>query len=242
MAFQRLLALFTSSIINDASGKLGGNVFLRTQGGLALRANNGQTNPNTSLQGQVRAKTSILVNQWRSLGDDVQQGWRDIVAQWPYVNKVGQTKTYSGYALFMKLNGTLANIQGPSQAVGTAINPPAGKPTQSSVGVTLNLTDGAGALGDFEVNWASAGTATESLVVMATPPLSSGVTNPSKSAYRWLGYVTDLTTPTTLDLLSAYLAKYPTFIAGQKVGVKVFLVDGGTGLSTITEQLLVRPV
>lgn len=231
------------SILGIVSGKLGAQVFNNNG---TVRQFAMPTNPRTPEQQAQRNTSTALVQAWKDLSVDTKSAWNSIVGNWPYVNSVGDTKYYSGYQLFMHLNGpilALDNTTGlPTPATTAVIAPPAGKPSTTNPGLTIGTTVVAGVVTELNITNAVATTITEQLLIRTTPVLSNGITFVNPSAYRTIGYISNGSTPATTNVISLYNAKFGTWNVGGQVGIEVGVLDISTGAYTIIEQLLSKPV
>ena len=97
--------IFTSTVIAQASGALGGLVFSRNAGGPYMRARVTPTNPNTPEQQAVRAFLSQLTSLWvNSLTVAQRQGWTDYAANVPLINRIGQSRNVTALNMYVRSN------------------------------------------------------------------------------------------------------------------------------------------
>ena len=175
----------TTAIVDSISGKLNGTVFAKNKGGAYMRSKSTVSNPNTQAQSAVRAVFSSISQTWRDLTEEEQKAWIDQAPNYPYTNRLGDSKTLTGKALFQQLNNNLMSVGGsidrtpntPKDVVGaqTLVSPL----TIDANNVAIN----------FELALAAPLTEPTYYVLEATPPLSPGVTN-AKNQYRRIGQVT----------------------------------------------------
>lgn len=98
-----------SAIVADASGKVGGNVFSNNRGGSYVRSWKKPTNPNTPKQAAQRGIFGTVATQWRELTEGQRQTFLANADNYPYVNRLGETKVLTGAQLYQKLNSVLLN-------------------------------------------------------------------------------------------------------------------------------------
>lgn len=92
-------------IIGDASGKLGGIIASKNKGGLYLKSFTAPTNPSTSLQVEVRSQWSVLVNAYSVILTQLQRdGWVDLAAANPVLNRLGQSILLTGLNMYIRFN------------------------------------------------------------------------------------------------------------------------------------------
>lgn len=106
-----------SGVVSEVKGKLNGTVFSRNRGGAYMRNNKSGQTTNSAKSSQVKNKFGSLASRWRSLTVDQQNEWNAAGINYPTVNKFGDTRTPSGYELFMRLNGTLELMSLPIQTL-----------------------------------------------------------------------------------------------------------------------------
>lgn len=230
------LVKFTA-IVDHISGKLNGNVFSKNKGGNYVRSRGTVLNPSTSAQNFVRSIFGSISQYWRDLTDAQRAGWNGATVNFPYQNRLGDSKTYTGKSLFQKLNGELLNIGGaimedppnPQDVIGL-----------SGIGNALGITlDGVDSAFSFSYALAQELTDAQTIVLEATPPLSVGVTSSPKNQFRKLDITLDQTaTATTVDsndfgtgatgnvqIFNAYTDKFGTPPAGSKVFIRLKAVN-----------------
>lgn len=214
----------TSNLINDISGKVGGNVFSRNGSGAYVKTKVQPTNPNTTKQQAIRGAFGANAGAWRTLTTAQQQLWIDSVGAYPYKDRLGNSRTYSGSVLYTKLNQNLYVVGG------TAISTPKIPVEMSNVivgALTMELT--AGVLTTGTLAYSPVGTASEAMIITATPPLSNGINRPGKSQFKQLLVIADASTASPADIEAAYVALYGQPEVGSKIFVKASLVSLTTG-------------
>lgn len=99
------MALFTSPILAEASGSVGGLVFSHNKGGGYIRARATVTNPNTPQQQVVRSLLSQLTATWVTTLTDIQrQAWTDYAANVPLPNALGAPRNVSALNMYVRTN------------------------------------------------------------------------------------------------------------------------------------------
>ena len=177
---------FKSPIISDASGSIGGATFSKNKGGLFIRAKIKGTNPQSDAQTAQRGQFSTISATWRTLTDDQRAAWEAATPYFPYQDKLGQTKNYSGAQLYSKLNG---GIRSASPSASLLVTPPApvSIPTLTVTGFAVTNGSGNMALtGTFAPTTVPADCV---LMVYTTSGLSAGISSPQNSTYKLLGRI-----------------------------------------------------
>ena len=96
--------------ITGISGKVGGQTFGQGRSGTYLR-NTGKSSASISpSRSNTLFNMSFVAMQWRTLTDAQRTAWNAATVNFPYINRLGETKQYSGYNLFGKFNGNLKSL------------------------------------------------------------------------------------------------------------------------------------
>lgn len=98
---------FTSSVFTDASGSIGGTTYSKNANGMYTRKRAKSTNRNSPSQLAARARFSVVSKGWAELSVSEKNSYIAQIPNYPYVDKLGQTKNYTGAQLYKKLNGAL---------------------------------------------------------------------------------------------------------------------------------------
>ena len=94
-------------IISDIAGTVGGGVFSKNANGAYLRTKGLRNNQNTAAQREKRLNLTNFAQQWRNLTQAERDSWTQASPQFTYQNRVGDTKQYTGFQLFVKTNMNL---------------------------------------------------------------------------------------------------------------------------------------
>ena len=216
-----------TAIVDNISGKLNGTVFAKNKGGHYMRSKSMPSNPKTSFQTAVRARFGAIAQLWGALTQAQRNAWNAMASEFPYTNRLGDTKILSGFALHQKLNTNLAII-----GQSAVSNPP--EPVSPN-GIVSLYVDAAVAERQFTVTGALAAGALgvpATAVIMATPPLRDGVSN-FDTQLREIGIapVGDLRSGT--DVWEMYVDRFGEPVAGQKIGVSVHTIADGSGIASV---------
>ncbi len=225
MNFLNFCALIkTSALVSAVSGKVGGNVFARNSSGPYVRSWAKPVNPNTAKQQAVRASFATLISSWKNLTKAQQQLWADMPPQYPYVNRLGKTSTYTGQQLYNHLNMNLL-VVGQS-----ALSAPLVPQTFTSTGI--NAFDSvltAGVLTQSDLTLDTAPSSTEATVVEITSSLSGGITKPAKGAFKQVVVLAGSAATVDIDLVAAYIALYGSPELATSIFARVYLINENTG-------------
>lgn len=213
--------------VTGVSGKLGGTVFSRNNGGAGVRIKTKGTNPRTNAQTTQRAKFSNQASSWRDLTDAERLSWNLAAASGEYnsKNRVGATITPSGSVLYNRLNNTIV------AAGGTPITTPPLK--VGFTAITLGALTAASGTPALSLVFTGSLATDERLIVEATYGTSPGVSRPSN--FR---KITNYSGTSPANLLSAYAAVFGNPIEGTKIFVRVTIVNRTTGQSELVGQVV----
>lgn len=192
-----------SALVGQLSGSAGSTTASRNRYGAYIRNRAVPVNPNTVDQQLFRARFGNLSAAWRELSNNNKEGWSLLAPEVPRSDALGQSQVLSGQALYIGVN---QNRLLTGQAIAT--NAPAldSPPTITALSVQVvgNPTNTIGST--FTV---TGGTASNFLMVRATPPLSPGKAFLGKNQFRVLGFVAgNATSPQALATM--YNAKFGT--------------------------------
>jgi len=214
------LVKFTA-FLDKVSGKIAGTVFASNKGGNYVRSKGIPTNPQTSAQQAQRAIFGALAQSWRALGAVNRFTWNAIVDDFPYQNRLGETKTYSGATLYQKFNLNLSSVGVAPLAFPIAPQAVIGLRTLS-----VDVTVGATTL-IVSAILTGAGTATDKFAIFATASASPGAKSLSNKL-RQIG-VSDADTIAGEDFWTRYTAVFGAPLLGSNIGFEVRPVNATSG-------------
>ena len=211
-----------TAFLDNVSGKLNGTVFARNKGGAYVRSKSNPTNPQTAKQSAVRSIFSGIQQSWRGLTDEQRAAWDSSTDDYPYQNRLGDQKNYSGSQLYSKLNLNLASVGLPQ------INTPS-LPVALELPTSISATVEPGS-STFEVSGLFVGTpGTDTLfAVFATESSSAGRKN-LKTRLRKIGVVNASVLSGGPNLWSQYIAVFGLPVVGSNIGIQLRPVQGTTG-------------
>lgn len=214
------------AIVVAGSGKINGFVASRNRAGAYFRTKVTPVNPQTTAQLEVRNRLGSLSQDWRGLTDAQRAAWNGVVSSFARTDIFGDLKNPTGFNLYQRLNNNLITT---AQA---AISVPPVPQAVDEVGLT-SITAAAGA-GTIAVVLTGAVPATSAVKVFATAPQSPGVTF-VKSEYRLITVLAP-SAATPIALGTAYVAKFGSFSANQKLFFKFVFVDIDSGIESLPVQ------
>lgn len=225
------------TIVTDISGKSGGNVFSKNRGGAYMRNKSIPNNPRSQRQQEVRASFGAFSADFRNLSATNITDWNTAAkTQYPYKDRLGNTRYLSGQQLYVKLNSNLKVINSTlltaplaPQGAGVSIDPQVNFSGNLSVTadsspqtLTLNAQFFEGVPGG-QIQ----------MVVRATRQLSGGISNPA-GMFRALGasFPPPGGAPVTLNLLPVYTDTFGgTLQSGTRIWFEVTPINSITGES-----------
>jgi hypothetical protein len=202
------------------SGKLNGSVFSSNRSGAYVRSNARPTNAQTAAQVTARNLLATYAQKWKTLTEEQRLAWTNAAPQYTQSNFFKDGETPTGNVLFTKLNIN-TSIAGGSELTTPPLKVPATQISDFTIEaaevastLTIGLTPSSVPVG-------------MALQVDATACLSAGISN-AKSKFRTIAVLpsgTDLTE----SLLSQYEAKFGSLVAGQKLFVRVKMINKTSG-------------
>ena len=220
-----------TAVVDNISGKLNGSVFARNKGGHYIRSKSNPTNPQTIRQNMVRSLLAGVSTDWRELTHGQREAWKAAAIDFPYQNKLGDSKIYSGFSLFVKHNQNLKNYDASSPNLTSPMAPAPTIPPFSVTGsIGLNSTGTAITLAEVEMNFSERSLNTVFLIY-ATPVISHGVSN-FRNRLRLIA-TNDGTSASGNLLVADITSAYPSFFGvpadGAKVGFGIRAINTVTG-------------
>ena len=94
----------------DMRNKLNGSVFSKNRGGAYVRTKVTPVNPQSTAQQNARNRLSTQSQNWRGETESARQSWIDASPNFPYTDIFGNSKTLSGFQLYVKFNSNLSYI------------------------------------------------------------------------------------------------------------------------------------
>ncbi len=216
--------ILLGATIGDARGSAGAITYSKNQFGSYIRQKVSPVQPRTARQTLVRQLFSDLSIRWGSvLLDSQRTAWLALAAVNPVIDVFGNSQVLTGLQLFQRVNRNL-------QELGLPILDDA--PADQSVNPLTTLSVAADSVAQtvaitFKPNPLAA---TDYLMVFSTAPMS-----PGKAFYRPLLRLINATGPATASpkaVGGAYVAKFGAIPAGQRIGVKAFVVNGDNGTAS----------
>lgn len=213
-----------TAIVDNISGKLNGTVFSKNKGGHYMRSKSMPSNPKTSFQTAVRARFGAIAQLWGALTEAQRDAWRAMASEFPYTNRLGDTKILSGFALHQKLNTNLTIVGQPAIS-----NPPEPVSPPSLIRMSLDASRSAEELNIQGELAMSVSSVPYKAVIMATPPLRDGVAN-FTNQLREIATTEDIT---RVDIWDDYSSRYGAPVPRQKIGIAVHTIALDSGVASV---------
>lgn len=216
-----------TAIVDNISGKLNGTVFAKNKGGNYMRSKSKPSNPKTAAQMAVRAQFGTISAAWKNLTEGARSAWRESASNFPYINRLGDSKILSGFALHQKLNTNLDLI-----GEDMLTFPPEPKSPVNFSGVAVEAYKPAEGDDKLLIEAAMTGVdANSKTLIFATPPLSAGIEN-FENKLRLIGFALASSFDAGFDVNSMYEDLFGTLPVGAKVGVRVQNVSSESGMTS----------
>lgn len=207
------------------SGRADGNVYMRNGRVRGFKVPALVRNAYTSI---ARTNLASFSSLWNTLTDAQRLSW--INAEGVFSSdRFGREVAIKGKALFVMSNTNLSNI---------GLGPVLSWPDQSA---PIGLTSLTGSAAVIAVTNSLVFTPTPlltgtSILVFATAPKRAGIYRPSQSAYRLIGsFAAPQSSP--LDIYTLYNVKFGIPAAGQKLFVRVIVVNNVSGQASAATDI-----
>lgn len=192
-------------LVTQISGKIGGQTLGTSSSGAYIK-NSGRPRKAITLLQQTKMQRMATSSQaWRALSDAQRLVYINASSSYPYLNRVGETKYYSGFAIFTKLRNNLLNVNvTPTPSPLPLFTfPPLSNAVMTSVAGVYEITaDG----DDSNVSYR----------LFCSRPGSKGVTNSYKNQFFIVNVTADQLS-SGYDISSALTAKFGAIAANNKI-------------------------
>lgn len=218
--------LIRTGLGGQLSGSVGGVTAARNRYGQYLRNRTVPVNPNSDRQQLVRACMSECAIAWRSLTTPQRNAWNAYADQTPVLNRLGESITLTGQAMFNKTNvwlqaaGEAALLDAPNEPGLASLNIQKSDVSIEAVGPAVDI--------------ATAGSATRA-VLQIGPPVSDGITF-FKGPYCFVAYeaiVANAFTPTF-----PVNVPYGTLVAATRRPIRITGMDAVGRTTNAIEYLI----
>lgn len=105
------------SLVTRISGKIGGQTLGTSASGSYIKNSGTPRKAITLRQQTAMQRMATTAQSWRNLTEVQRQLFRTASPQYPYLNRVGETKYYSGYAIYTMLRNNLLQLGVNSQPI-----------------------------------------------------------------------------------------------------------------------------
>lgn len=98
------------SLVTRISGKIGGQTLGTSASGSYIKNSGTPRKAITLRQQTAMQRMATTAQSWRNLTEAQRQLFRSASPSYPYLNRVGETKYYSGYAIYTMLRNNLLQL------------------------------------------------------------------------------------------------------------------------------------
>lgn len=220
-----------SALVSDMRGKLNGSVASKNRFGSYYRNKVTPVNPQTVYQQNARQRFGALSSQFKSLTNAAVNAWNEAAQNFPFTNIFGDQVFLTGQMLFNKLNGNLLKV---GESVITVAPSPGTFPEFIATGGSASATT---QTVEVQIDGLATPPSGYSLVAYATRPVPV-TRNFLKNEYRFLAGET-FWADNVIDLSDAYPSRFGSFSAGQKIGIRLALVNNENGQQSVPLEVVV---
>lgn len=208
------------TVVSEISGSIDGVTFSHNRNGRYARARVKPTNPKSVRQTAVRSQLASLSAGYRALSTSQKTGWTSLGAQMVQTNRLGAATNLTGAQAYISVNQLKVTA---GQAVVSSAPILDSPPTITSLTLTVSFTTaGSVQLVSLAYTLGGSPTATQTLRVYSTGPLSAGKSFIRKSQYRLLGTVA-ANAASPFVLTGLYQSTYGAITAGT-AGAKISML------------------
>lgn len=213
------------AIVIGARGKYNGSQFSVNRSGAVLQNKCQQRKGATTYQSAVRSSFSFLSRHWKSLTPTEQATNNVNALQYPYTDKYGAVRYFSGYQLLLRsnINRRYSDLA-PINVV--PVPPPAGLDILFQ-DYTFSISSGGARNIHVVVDVLAGVPADYSLQFFVSPAVSSGVANYTK-VYKFLTYEPATLGEGNLAVTPFYYAD--TWDAGLRVFLRMVVIHNASGI------------
>lgn len=223
------MALFTSQIIAQGSGSMGGTTFSHNRFGPYMRAKRTPVNPNTTYQQEQRNVFAVATAAWRALTDAQRAAWASYAAATPVTNRLGATVYLTGSQMHVATN-SFAGRLGIAAISAAPVTP--GRQAIGLIGVIITAAAGGTiAVDSIESTLNTTGT----VAVFVGDPVSAGVRF-YKGPYQLRGY--DQPAAGAISITPVVGRNNAPFVVAQRIPVRVAGIDATGRLTTVWEGIV----
>lgn len=222
------------AVVNDARGKINGNVFSKNASGPYVKRKVTPVNPNTPAQAQARSNLAIYSQQWSgTLTSSQRAAWTGFATLYPRVNVFGLPLTLNGLNMLVSTNSALAQI-----GAAPLTDPPASPATTP---IPIDTTSFTVAKTSFVYEFkqtAAVPTAGCVYYIYSTPGLAPGRAA-NKSLYRLISHHSGGTGtfPFTIDISASQGNVFGDLIVGLRYNILVSTIDPLVGIPTVGQPM-----
>lgn len=206
------------ALVTQISGKIGGQTLGRSRSGDYIRNTGVPTIRPTLKQVQQRSRLAKAASRWRLLTPEQRNAFNLASPEYPYTNRVGETKFYTGFQIFM----LLINTRPGSGVIGIPTPLP-----RVSFGLAratrVQVTPGHWVVSALDTDQAF------NYSIFISRPLSPGVTNNYVNRYYVISGTGAQLSSGGIDIWDAYNENIGTPPVGAKFFVTLDVVDNSTG-------------
>lgn len=218
-----------SALVDGIRGKSNGSQFNSTRAGYVLQKKCSQRKGATQAQSAQRASFAYLSKFWRTLTPEQQQANNDASVNYPYTDRFGNTRYYTGNVLLLRSNLNLAQ---------SGLPPIAEVPFTPPVAPVAELSDflatvSGSVLGElfWSLYWTGISAGQYSVQFFYSDPASAGVTNYTGKLY-FAGSM-DLT-DSDFYLNQSEIQNFGSWQIGLKMFTSVYVVDNASGIVVLS--------
>lgn len=214
-----------SAVIGDIRGKLGGSQFSKNKSGNIFQNKPNRKQSSSSGQSAYRSNFAFLSKHWNGISVSDKEANSAAALNYPYVDKFGVTRYFSGYQLLLRSNlNRLMSGLAPIDVIQST--PPAGA-TLDNLTFTINSVYGTGRI--FTINFDAGTSSPSDYDVQLFMGIAGGNGVMNYSGTYLFFYNTNIgSSPGNFGV--SYYTPAAYWQSGQKVFVKLVVIHMASGI------------
>lgn len=224
------MAIFTAGgAVGQISGRVAGMVFSHNKSGPYIRNGTFPTQPVTAYKNIAKERLTVVSEGWDALTEPQRIAWRAYAAATPMTNRLGKQVHMSGNAIFVAINTRVVTTGSLTNFYNYLLEIPPGTSAKPLRFTTSSMSYDIGA-GDVALTYDPPALGpTERIFVEAAVTSNEGITF-VKNLFK-LCVVSAQGAASPLSLQSGIEARFGGLVLGQRLWIRAFINDRGTGHS-----------
>lgn len=218
-----------SAIIGDVRGKLSGSQFSKNRVGSFLGNKPNRKSTATAKQSAYRANYAYLAKYWNGISVADKEANQAAAANYPYVDKFGNTRYFSGYQLLLRSNiNRLMSGLGPISVVQ---NMPPEAPDFTVNSISISVVSGVSSLTLIDMTSDPTPNTDYGYQLFVGVPVGNGV---AVYSGKYTYFYQNVLQTRTEDFNQSYIKGSEYWQAGQRIFIKTVVIHLASGVEVLS--------